>query len=108
MNIRTRTKLIIFFVSLTVSVASAISMFLVLKYHAESSIAKLAEQESWRVHDQLVQILEDKESVDLYRSTENTLNQMIGGLFDWVELYKSSGLKIAEVATENGGYLKKP
>lgn len=107
MNIRTRTKLIIFSVSLTVSVASAISMFLVLKYQAESSIAKLAEQESWRVHDQLVQILEDKESVDLYRSTENTLNEMIGGLFDWVELYKSSGLKIAEVATENGGYLKK-
>lgn len=107
MNIRTRTKIVIFSVSLTISIVSAMCMFLVLKHQAESTIAKLAEQESWRVHDQLVQILENKENTDRNNLAVNTLNQMVGGMFDWIELHQSSGLKIAEVSTDKGRQLEK-
>lgn len=107
MNTKTRTKVVIFSVSLFVSVVSAISMFLVLKHQAESTIAKLAEQESWRAHEQLIEILENKKSVKESNLADSNLNQMIGGLFEWIELYQPSGLKVAEASSVKGRQLEK-
>lgn len=107
MNIKTRTKAVIFSVSFFVSILSAVCMFLVLKHQAENSIAKIAEQESWRIHSQLVEILENKEGINKNKSAETILSQMVGGIFDWIELHQSSGLKVAEVSTEKGRQLEK-
>lgn len=78
MNIKTRTGVIVFSVSIFVSVVSAIFIFAVLKHQAESTIAKLAEQESWRVHHQLVEALQDREGNQQKEFAENVLKQMLG------------------------------
>jgi len=107
MNIKARTGVIVFTVSIFVSIVSAIFIFAVLKHQAESTIAKLAEQESWRVHKQLVEALQDKEGNQQKEFSENVLKQMLGGIFEWVELYQPSGAKIAAVSTSIGEELEK-
>jgi len=80
---------------------------MLLKHQAETTIAKLAEQESWRVHDQLVKVLETNESSNRTDLAESALNQMVGGMFDWVELHQLSGTTIAEVKTDVGVKIEK-
>lgn len=105
-NIKIRAKIIIIAVSLFVSTLSAIGMLLVLRNQAEKTIARIAEQETWRVHNQLVSALESPAGQPKSNASINAVNQMVGGMFEWVELYSVSGKKLAEASTEKGAKLE--
>lgn len=105
-HIKNRAKLIIFAVTLFVGILSTISMLLILRDQAEKSMANIAEQETWRIHSQLIDVLENKTKTNQTNDAKKVIGQMIGGIFEWVELYSASGVKIVNVSTEKGRHLE--
>jgi len=106
MNLIKSTRRIIFVATACIAVLSAVGTLFLMKSEALETMTYLAEEDTERVHAQMVAALTGDSEAGKKEPLQKSLDQMIGGLFDWAEVYSLSGQKVVESSTKEGKRLE--